>query len=175
VACAAQRTVGYGANNQARTVLPVLPRNFPAPKGAAGNFGKSGHARNFPLSGKTGNFGNSNWKWSRLNRRGIFGNASGIQEVNMLDEEFERLVPLETWLYENRRKRSIWMYGSPRLRHPDDMARWLRRHEELLTQQGAVMRISNAWRIIEPGFGRVLFEILAAERERAWRNKERRK
>ena len=87
--------------------------------------------------------------------------------------EIERLVPLETWLRENRRMRSIWRFGSPRLTGPDNMARWLKRHEKRLTERGAVMRLGNAWRIIEPAFRPVLFEILTEERYAAMRRKEK--
>lgn len=84
---------------------------------------------------------------------------SGVAEV-------ERLVPLETWLHENARMRSIWRFGSPRLTGPADMGKWLRRHEARLTERGAVMRLGTAWRIVEPTFHPVLFEILGEERER---------
>lgn len=85
------------------------------------------------------------------------------------DAEMQRLVPLETWLYENARTRSIWRFGSPRLTGPDDMAKWLRRHETRLTDRGAVMRLGKAWRIVEPAFRPVLFEILGEERDSAGR------
>jgi hypothetical protein len=81
--------------------------------------------------------------------------------------EVERFVPLDLWLAENRRARSIWQTGSPGLRSPDQMPRWLRRHEKRLTERGAVMRIGKAWRIVEPTFRPVLLEILGEERERA--------
>jgi hypothetical protein len=84
-------------------------------------------------------------------------------------DKAERLVPLELWLYENARKRSIWWFGSPRLTRPQDMGRWLRRHEARLTQRGAVERKGNAWRLIEPQFTKTLFEILLEERNRAAR------
>lgn len=83
--------------------------------------------------------------------------------------EVERLVPLETWLHENARARSIWRFGSPRLTGPADMGKWLRRHEARLTERGAVMRLGTAWRIVEPAFRLVLFEILGEERDRASR------
>lgn len=79
--------------------------------------------------------------------------------------DMERLVPLETWLHENARARSIWRSGSPRLTCPADMGKWLRRHETRLTERGAVMRLGNAWRIVEPGFRAALLEILSEERE----------
>lgn len=85
--------------------------------------------------------------------------------------EVERLVPLETWLHENRCMRSIWRFGSPRLTGPDNMARWLKRHEARLTTRGAVMRLGKAWRIIEPVFRTELFEILTEERDAAARSK----
>ncbi|MEM5277474.1 hypothetical protein VSR17_20840 [Cupriavidus taiwanensis] len=88
----------------------------------------------------------------------------------MIDEDVVRLVPLETWLYENDRRLSIWLFGSPRLRTPDDMGKWLRRHEAILTARGAVERLGNAWRIVEPLFEPVLFEILRQERERTTRS-----
>ncbi|CAG4891443.1 hypothetical protein [Paraburkholderia gardini] len=81
--------------------------------------------------------------------------------------EVERLVPLETWLHENARARSIWRFGSPRLTGPAEMGKWLRRNEARLTERGAVMRLGSAWRIIEPTFLPVLFEILSEECERA--------
>lgn len=81
--------------------------------------------------------------------------------------DVERLVPLETWLHENAPIRAIWRSGSPRLTQPADMGKWLRRHESRLTECGAVLRLGNAWRIIEPTFRPVLFEILREERERA--------
>ncbi|MFM0363701.1 hypothetical protein [Paraburkholderia sediminicola] len=87
--------------------------------------------------------------------------------TNIIDVEAERLLPLETWLHENARARSIWRSGSPRLTCPADMGKWLRRHEARLTQRGAVLRLGNAWRIVEPTFRPVLFEILGEERERA--------
>lgn len=89
------------------------------------------------------------------------GNA---QRANS-DAEPERLVPLETWLHENARVRSIWRSGSPRLTCPADMGKWLRRHEARLTECGAVLRLGKAWRIVEPAFRSVLFEILAGERK----------
>lgn len=81
--------------------------------------------------------------------------------------EAERLVPLDTWLYENAHVRAIWRSGSKRLTCPADMGKWLRRHEARLTERGALMRLGTAWRIIEPTFHTVLFEILGEERERA--------
>jgi hypothetical protein len=83
--------------------------------------------------------------------------------------DLQRLLPLETWLYENMRMRSVWRSGSPRLTRPEDMPRWLKRHEGRLTERGAVLRLGRAWRIIEPAFRPVLFEILAEEREAAAR------
>jgi hypothetical protein len=85
----------------------------------------------------------------------------------MTTGEIERLVPLDRWIWENYRTRSIWQSGSPHLREPAGMGRWLRRHEIRLTDSGAVLRLGNAWRLIEPTFKTVLFEILAEERERA--------
>jgi hypothetical protein len=83
--------------------------------------------------------------------------------------DLQRLLPLELWIRENARARSIWRSGSPRLRSPEDMSKWLRRHEARLTDAGAVLRLGTAWRIIEPAFRPVLFEILAEEREAAAR------
>jgi hypothetical protein len=92
----------------------------------------------------------------------------------MSDEiEIQRLVPLDTWLHENARARSVWRSGSPRLTSPADMGKWLRRHEARLTERGAVMRLGKAWRIIEPAFRPVLLGILAEEREQAQRERER--
>lgn len=85
--------------------------------------------------------------------------------------ELQRLVPLDTWLHENARMRSIWRFGSPHLTRPEDMGKWLRRHEKRLTGCGAVLRLGNAWRIVEPAFHPVLFEILGEERDRASRTK----
>jgi len=51
------------------------------------------------------------------------------------------------------------------------MGKWLKRHEARLTQRGAVMRLGNAWRIIEPHFRPVMIEILTEEREHAERKK----
>lgn len=81
----------------------------------------------------------------------------------------ERLVPLETWLAENSRNRSIWQFGSPYLSDPDNMGKWLKRHEKTLTEQGAVLRLGKAWRIVEPRFQPVMFSILSVEREREFR------
>ncbi|MDN7925698.1 hypothetical protein [Burkholderia vietnamiensis] len=83
--------------------------------------------------------------------------------------EKQRLVPLDTWLHENARMRSIWRFGSPRLTSPDDMAKWLKRHEARLTERGAVLRLGNAWRIVEPAFRSMLLEILGEKRERTSR------
>jgi len=91
--------------------------------------------------------------------------------INATEAETERLVPLDTWLHENARARSVWRSGSPRLTGPDDMGKWLKRHEARLTQRGAVMRLGNAWRIIEPHFRPVMIEILTEEREHAERKK----
>lgn len=44
-------------------------------------------------------------------------------------------------------------------------ARCMWRHEVRLTERGAVMRLGTAWRIVEPTFHPVLFEILGEERE----------
>jgi hypothetical protein len=87
----------------------------------------------------------------------------------------ERMLTLELWLHENRRMRSIWRFGSPRLTGPDNMARWLKRHEKRLTERGAVMRLGNAWRIIEPAFRPVLFEILTEERDAAAHKRDSRR
>ncbi|HDR9080670.1 TPA: hypothetical protein QDA98_003263 [Burkholderia vietnamiensis] len=83
--------------------------------------------------------------------------------------ETQRLVPLDTWLHENARMRSIWRFGSPRLTRPDDMAKWHKRHKARLTERGAVLRLGNAWRIVEPAFRPMLLEILGEKRERASR------
>jgi hypothetical protein len=92
-------------------------------------------------------------------------------ETPTVDREADRLVPVATWAHENTRNRSIWRHGSPHLTSPDDMGKWLRRHEARLTERGAVMRIGNAWRIVEPAFKPVMFEILGEERDRAARSK----
>lgn len=83
----------------------------------------------------------------------------------------DRLVPLDTWVGENSRNRSIWRHGSPHLMAPDGMGKWLKRHEARLTERGAVMRIGKAWRIVEPAFKPVMFSILTEERDKANRNK----
>jgi hypothetical protein len=85
------------------------------------------------------------------------------------NENLDRLVPLDTWVHENARNRSIWLHGSPHLTEPAGLGKWLKRHEAKLTQRGAVMRIGTAWRIIEPVFKLAMFEILTEERERAFR------
>lgn len=74
----------------------------------------------------------------------------------------QRLVPLETWVYENANVRAIW-WTSPRLTSPADMGRWLRRHEQRLTSRGALLRMGRAWRIVEPVFRTELFAILGEE------------
>jgi hypothetical protein len=94
---------------------------------------------------------------------------SGLNDPE-IERIADRLVPLDLWLYENARKRSIWWFGSPRLTRPQDMGRWLRRHEAQLTRRGAVERKGNAWRLIEPIFTKVMFEVLLDERNRAHRN-----
>ncbi|MFL9863220.1 hypothetical protein PQR67_03420 [Paraburkholderia fungorum] len=101
--------------------------------------------------------------------------STSIEPTHLPEVEIERLVPLETWLHENRRMRSIWRHGSPRLREPADMSKWLRRHEGRLTKCGAVMRLGKAWRIVEPAFRTVLFEILTEEREASASSKDRQK
>ncbi|CAN0624346.1 protein of unknown function [Burkholderia multivorans] len=83
----------------------------------------------------------------------------------------ERLVPVALWVHENRRIRAFWLSGSPNLTHPDGLQRWLRRHEERLTASGAVMRLGNAWRLVEPACRPVMFEILAEESARAAKRK----
>jgi hypothetical protein len=93
---------------------------------------------------------------------------SGLN-AHEVEHNTDRLVPLELWLYENARKRSIWWFGSPRLTCPQDMGRWLRRHEAHLTRRGAVERKGNAWRLIEPTFTKVMFEVLLEERNRVGR------
>lgn len=65
-----------------------------------------------------------------------------------------RLVPLDTWIYENRHVlrawRSTWYAaGKHSVSGPDNVPRWLRRHEKRLTAAGVVMRIGKAWRLIE--------------------------
>lgn len=109
---------------------------------------------------------------TNANRSSFASSRVGNMEITMVCTEsvaveVERLVPLETWLHENARARSIWRFGSPRLTGPADMGKWLRKHEARLTERGPVMRLGTAWRIIEPTFCPVLFEILGEERERA--------
>lgn len=91
-----------------------------------------------------------------------------------MEAGFERLVPVELWIEENIGMASIWRSGSPRLTGPENLRSWLRRHEMRLTERRAVIRIRNAWRIIEPTFRPVMLEILgeerdAAARKRGWR------
>ena len=52
-----------------------------------------------------------------------------MESTSALDAVTERLVPLDTWLYENARARSVWRSGSPRVTGPDGMAKWLKRHD----------------------------------------------
>lgn len=63
-----------------------------------------------------------------------------VEPAHITDAEVQRLVPLELWLRENARMRSIWRFGSPRLRGPDDMSKWLRRHDQRLTERDAAAR-----------------------------------
>jgi|GEM_PF-6990732 len=79
----------------------------------------------------------------------------------------ERLVPLDTWIGENERRRSIWQAGSPHLTEPKGMSKWLKRHEARLTACGAVLRLGNAWRIVEPSFMPAMMAILTDERTKA--------
>lgn len=86
----------------------------------------------------------------------------------------QRLIPLDTWIYENRYVLSAWLgvwYRSGRhsVSGPDNVPRWIRRHEKRLTEAGAVMRKGNAWRLIEPGCTEALRAILTEECERAAR------
>lgn len=92
-------------------------------------------------------------------------------ETSPIDVEPERLVPLNTWVHENARNRSIWKHGSPHLTEPEGMGKWLKRHEARLIERGAVMRLGKAWRIVEPAFKPFLFEILTEERNRASKRK----
>lgn len=108
---------------------------------------------------------NANRLSSASSRVGGMGATVTCTETGVA--EIQRLVPLDTWLHENARARSIWRFGSPRLTGPADMGKWLRRHEARLTERGAVMRLGTAWRIVEPTFLPVLFEILTEERELA--------
>src|SRR6516225_6376302 len=75
---------------------------------------------------------------------GTQGRDMGERSANTVDDKTERLLPLETWLHENARMRSIWRFGSPRLTGPADMGKWLRRHEARLTERGAVLRLGKA-------------------------------
>jgi len=83
----------------------------------------------------------------------------------------ERLVPLDTWVDENARKLSIWKHGSPFLIAPQGMGKWVKRHEAGLAKRVAVIRVGNAWRIVEPAFKPVLIEILTEERN--WKNQRK--
>ncbi|MFL9952801.1 hypothetical protein PQR65_05240 [Paraburkholderia nemoris] len=94
------------------------------------------------------------------------------EPTHLPEVAIERMLTLELWLHENRRMRSIWRFGSPHLTGPDNMARWLKRHEKRLAERGAVLRLGNAWRIIEPVFQPAMFEILGEERDAAMRRKE---
>lgn len=89
--------------------------------------------------------------------------------TDMQDQELDRLVPLENWINENAHHRSIWQHGSPHLIEPAGMGKWLKRHEARLTDQGALIRLGKAWRIVEPAFKPAMFEILTEEREQAFR------
>jgi hypothetical protein len=90
-----------------------------------------------------------------------------MQITIVIESDPERLVPLDTWICEHVRSRSIWQRGSPSLTSPTDMGKWLKRHETMLTERGAVVRLGNAWRIVEPTFKPVMFEILDEERDKA--------
>ena len=89
------------------------------------------------------------------------------------DATTERLVPLSTWVHEKTSIRAISRSGGPHLIGPDDMGKWLKRHEARLIERGTGLRLGNAWRIVEPGFRSVSFEILAEEREQAARKTAR--
>lgn len=88
--------------------------------------------------------------------------------------EIHRLVPIETWIHENRYMlrawRGVWFgAGTDNVSGPDNVPRWVRRHEKRLTEAGAVARQGNAWRLIEPGCTEALRAILTEECERASR------
>jgi hypothetical protein len=85
----------------------------------------------------------------------------------------ERLVSVDLWVFENRRAHSVWCSGSPKLRCADDFTKWIRRHEARLTERGAMLRLGNARRLVEPAFRPLLLAILAEERDAATHNKER--
>ena len=57
------------------------------------------------------------------------------------------------------------------LTEPAGMGKWLKRHEARLTAMGAVIRLGNAWRIIEPAFRPAMLAILTEERNKAQRKK----
>lgn len=97
-----------------------------------------------------------------------------VREISMPaaeDGTIRRLVPLALWLHEHRGAGSIWRAGSPNLHGPDDMPKWLRRHEARLTKTGALMRQGRAWRLIEPAFTNELRALLVEEREAAHRKR----
>ena len=87
--------------------------------------------------------------------------------------EAERLVSAATWAHENSSVRAIWRSGSPHLSGPANLGKWLRRHEARRTESGAVLRLGNAWRIVEPAFTPVLLEIPAKEYARPAGGKQR--
>jgi hypothetical protein len=89
--------------------------------------------------------------------------------MNATDGTIRRLVPLATWQYQNRHVMRVWTMRSPNMSGPESLLRWLGRHEARLTEGSAVMRLGNAWRLIEPGFSEVMRSILAEERARAKR------
>jgi len=88
--------------------------------------------------------------------------------------DVQRLVPLDTWMFENRDLLLMWRgawyrAGSHSVSGPDNVPRWIKRHEKRLTEAGAVMRKGNAWRLVEPGCTEALRGILAEECDRAAR------
>lgn len=90
----------------------------------------------------------------------------------------QRLIPLETWIFENRYMlrawRGVWFgAGTHNVSGPDNVPRWIRRHEKRLTEAGAVMRKGNAWRLIEPGITEALRAILTEECEHSMRKTSR--
>lgn len=105
-----------------------------------------------------------------------------MSEVQTADNapppQVQRWVPLETWIHENRLMllawRKVWFgAGTHSVSGPDNVPRWIRRHEKRLTDAGAVMRKGNAWRLIEPGCTDALRTILTEECERKRARKER--
>lgn len=91
-----------------------------------------------------------------------------VQNDDGNTQSISRLVPLDTWIYENRHMLRKWLSvwyaaGTHSVSGPNNVPRWLRRREKRLTEAGAVMRVGKAWRLIEPGCTEALRAILDEE------------